>query len=205
MRARTKQAVGRESFSLASCGRGSRWRRPLLFLLLGALLGTWFTPQLGAAEVSKELRIKAAFLYNFTKFVEWPAGRFESEEAPLLIGVLGADAFRGVLEETVRGRSVDGRPVQVVRLTGAAELGRVHMVFIGEGAEDCRVAFAQAPEASVLTVGECDGPEGGGAAINFRTVGDKIRFEINIAAAEARGMKLSAHLQKLATAVYRKP
>lgn len=182
-----------------------RWPRCVLLALAGVFPMLVPAPSALAREVSKEYRIKAAFLYNFTKFVEWPPERFPSADAPVLIGVLGGNPFERVLEETVRGKTVNGRPVRIVPLDDARKLGGVHVVFLADRARSCSGEFAQAPTASVLTVGECDDDEDCGAVINFRTVGDKVRFEINITAAEARGLKLSAHLQKLATSVHRKP
>ncbi len=180
------------------------WRWLWVGLLGVCSLGVGGSIALAApGDISKEYRIKAAFLYNFTKFVEWPAGRFSSDEAPVLIGVLGRNPFGTVLEETVEGRTVNGRPVRVVLLDSAQRLAEVHVVFMAEGSPSCREEFAKAPDAGVLTVGECEEDAACGAVINFLTVGDKVRFEISIPAAEARGLKLSAHLQKLAMTVHR--
>jgi hypothetical protein len=191
------------SLRLSRSGRG-RWRRPRRFLMLGAMLAMMLAPQVWSREASKEDRIKAAFLYNFTKFVEWPAERFPEEDTAVTIGVLGDALFANVLEETVRGRMVNGRPVEVVRLEEARQMDGVHVVFLAGSEKRCGVEFSKMPVAGVLTVGECAHAMPCGAVIHFRIVGDKVRFEIDVAAAEERTLKVSAHLQKLAMKVHRK-
>ena len=152
--------------------------------------------------VSKEYQLKAAFLYNFTKFVEWSPSSFGAPDSPVVIGVLGSDPFGDELQNVVRGRKVNGREISVKRLQTTAGAKGVHLLFITAG-EDALLADIQAGlrGASVLTVGESEAFGRSGGVIIFVIEGDKVRFDINIAAAEQAAVKISAQLQKLARSV----
>jgi hypothetical protein len=157
-----------------------------------------------AAAPAREYEIKAAFLYNFTKFVDWPAQSFANADTPIVIGVLGDSPCVQALERLVKDRKVNGRPIVVRRIASAAEAKVTQMLFVGSAQEEqfagMEPAIASLP---VLTVGESPGFATLGGAIDFVPQGDNIRFEINIGVAERAGLKISAQLQKLATAVRR--
>lgn len=173
-------------------------RRVLLILLLGVLsLGGHSL--LAADSVPKEYQLKAAFLYNFTKFVVW-APRAVDKDAALVIGVLGVNPFGDELEKIVSSRSVGGRRIEVRFLSSAAEARAVHMLFIPAG-EERRVAgeMDALHAASVLTVGETSRFADMGGIITFSMEADKIRFEINREVAAYAGLKISPQLLKLAT------
>jgi hypothetical protein len=188
------------------------WRRPgyapllwRLAALAGALLLRSAAVAAGASTVSKEYQVKAAFLYNFTKFVEWPADRFADAASPIVIGVLGKNPFGDELEKIVTGRMVNGRSIAVVQLQTAAEAQPVHAVFIAEGEESLMGKQGGAlTGAGVLLVGESERFLALGGIVSFSNADDKVRFEINVAAAEQGGLKISAQLQKLAAMVRRK-
>jgi hypothetical protein len=157
------------------------------------------------AEVTKEYQIKAAFLYNFTKFVEWPSGRFANDTAPIVIGVFGDDPFGGELEKVVRDRKVNGRCISIVTLRSLSEAGAVHVLFVPAGDAKRFVAAADpAMFTGVLTVGESEPFAAAPGMVRFTTANDKVRFEINADVADRAGLKISAQLQKLATVVRRK-
>jgi len=175
----------------------ARWSCWLVLLALGAV------PL--HAEVAKEYQLKAAFLYNFTKFVEWSPGRFADETSPIVIGVFGANPFGSELEAAVAGRTVNRRPITVRMLANADEARSVHVVFVDTtGEAGLEELLAAAREAGVLTVGESPQFAARGGIINFTIEGDRVRFEINQAAGERAGLRISAQLLKLATAVRRK-
>jgi hypothetical protein len=171
-------------------------------LFLGALL--WHNQPVAAAEpaVPKEYQIKAAFLYNFTKFVEWPAEKFQDATSPVVIGVFGKNPFGSELELAVKGRKVNGRDIVVKQIETPAEAKTVHVLFAGA---DESPRYAQLEDAlkegSVLGVGESEAFVRSGGTILFVLEGDKVRFEININSAERAGLKISAQLQKLAKAI----
>ena len=181
-------------------------------MVLHALALMWAAPSnAGAADAAaaapaREYEIKAAFLYNFTKFVDWPARTFASADAPIVIGVLGDSPCVPALERLIKDRKVNGRTIVVRRIASAAEAKVTQLLFVGSAQEAQFAGLEPAIESlPVLTVGESPGFETLGGAIDFVPQGDKIRFEINIDAAEHAGLKISAQLQKLATVVHRSP
>ncbi len=157
-------------------------------------------PRILAAEAapSREYQIKAAFLLNFTQFVAWPAGAFASDDAPLVIGVLGDDPFGPALEETVRGERVRTHPIVVKRSRRAADLADCQLVFVcrserSRTAEILRILGGR----PALTVSETDDFAKRGGIINFYLEGRKVRFEINAEAAQREGLKISSQLLSL--------
>jgi hypothetical protein len=144
-----------------------------------------------AAEVPLEYQVKAAFLFNFLKFVDWP---LPAEGGPWVIGVLGKDPFMDSLEDMVRGKTVNGRPVVVRHYP---RLTDVH---------DCHVLFVPRPEFKrggnfllpmALTVGESAGFLEAGGVLNFILSDQKVHFEANAQAAKAAGLHVSAQLLQL--------
>ena len=161
---------------------------------------------LGAAAVEPlesprptEYEVKAAFLYNFAKFVEWPQAAFDRLRAPLALCIFGADPFGGELDLAVRRKTAQGRPVVVRRLAGLGELAPCHVLFVGSAE---RERFAEVLDAvagkSVLTVGEDDDFARAGGMISFVVRGTRVRFSIDVGAAERVGLRLSSRLLDLA-------
>jgi len=149
-----------------------------------------------------EYRIKAAFLYHFVQFVEWPPRAFANSGSPLVIGIVGEDRFAGALDAAMRGKAVNGHSLVIRHPTRPAELKNCHVLFVGES-EKRRVSeiIAAAGGAPVLTVGECDRFLQSGGMINFVIEGGaekNVRFEINNDAARPAGLKISSRLLALA-------
>jgi hypothetical protein len=190
----------------ASVGRRSlvlRWQRWAL------CAGCWLASLLvGLAQdtVSKEYQIKAAYLYNFAKFVEWPPQSFTNQLAPLVIGVFDPNPFGSELQTIAVSHQINGRAIVIKPVANAAQAAGVHLLFIG-ATEDDRVAatLVALNGTGVLTVGESDRFAAAGGIIRFVRSDDKVRFQINAAAAEHQGLKISAQLLKLATATHREP
>jgi hypothetical protein len=158
------------------------------------------------AGPTREYEIKAAFLYNFTKFIEWPAHSFADAGAPIVIGVLGDSPCTEALERLVKDRKVNGRTIVVKRIASGEEAKATHVLFVGSAQEAQFAGLQPTIELlPILTVGESAGFPILGGAIEFVPQGDKVRFEINIDVAEHAGLKISAQLQKLATVVRRSP
>ncbi len=155
------------------------------------------------SAVPREYQLKAAFLYNFTKFVEWPSSSFSSSSSPIVIGVLGENRFGSELEKIVQDRKFNNRRYQVRVFRTAEEAKAAHLLFIGES-DPARLAeiFRGLGHASVLTVGESKRFAQAGGVITFTQEGDKLRFEINLPAAEQAGLKINAQLQKLARSAH---
>jgi hypothetical protein len=185
--------------------RAPRLRR-VSRVLLAALVSMTLGVIRSSAEITKEYEIKAAFLYNFSKFIEWPAQRFAAETDPIVIGVLGRNPFDGEFEKIIRGRQANGRNVVVRIMTSTDEARSAHLVFVTAGEEDRFAAMsAKLREAAVVTVGESDRFATLGGTIIFVRDGDKVRFIINLVSAEAARTRISSQLLKLASEVRRKP
>ena len=160
-----------------------------------------------AAEgtVSREYQVKAAFLYNFTKFVEWPAQHFATEDRPVMIAVLGHNPFGEELEQITRGRRVNGREITIAFIDTPAAAAAADLVFVCAGEESRFEAMNTAlRQAQVLTIGESPRFADAGGIITFLREADKVHFVINLESAERAGLKISAQLLKLATEVQRK-
>jgi hypothetical protein len=166
----------------------------------------WVLPGWSAEPINREYQLKAAFLYNFTKFVDWPTNRLIKKDEPLIIGVLGDNPFGNELAKAVEGRTQNGHAFLVTNLTAASEMPGVHLLFVPRGQEAVlREQGAALLAAGVLTVGESEAAAKLGEAITFSTEADKIRFEINLDAAEQNGFKVSSKLLQLAKVVRTKP
>ncbi len=195
---------------MAASGRRPGARGPAvgIIALVIALCG-WVSalPARGADSLAaKEHQVKAAFVYNFAKFVEWPAGSFPNSSSPLVIGVIGKSPISAALEAAVMDRKINGRAM-IVKCVDTVEAAReTHLLFVA-ASEDKRMddLLPALAGASVLTVGESAAFVRAGGMINFILEGDKCRFDINMDPAEKAGLKVSAQLQKLAKTVRRKP
>jgi hypothetical protein len=175
-------------------------RRLLAAVLLlaagGAALGQAVEP------APRDSAVKAAFLYKFGSFVDWPPGAFRGPEDPLVIGVLADDAVAADLEQIVSGRRIEGRPVKVrsFRENDPAP-ARVHVLLVGPMRITKLRELLAAVAGPVLVVTQQEGALAAGSVINFVPDGARVRFSVSLAAAEARGLHLSARLLAVAQAV----
>jgi hypothetical protein len=140
-----------------------------------------------------EIEIKAGFLYNFTKFVEWPAEAFADARAPVVLGVAGVNPFGNLLTSAAAGKSVNGRPVVVKQFAEEENPGACQILFISSS-EKKRTAqiLEKLKGTSVLTVGEGEDFTRAGGMIAFVIENDKVRLVINLAPALASRIKISA-------------
>ena len=149
-----------------------------------------------------ERKVKAAFVYKFAGYVEWPESTFAAPDTPITIGVIGDDPLAAELAQVVSGRTVEGRPLAVKRLGESDGFTGLQILFVGS-AERARLgALARAgPMQPMLIVTEFDGALNLGSAINFLISGGRVRFEIALDNAEKRSLKLSSRLLSVAHAV----
>ena len=149
-----------------------------------------------------EYQVKAAFLYHFTKYMEWPPGAFASAGPGIVLGVLGVDPFQGAVEDVIRDRTVEGRPLSWKRFEDPPRPGECHVLFIGS-AEQARLnkALDRLKTLPILTVGESEAFGRAGGIAWFRLEGNKLRFAINLDAARRAGLKISSRLLGVATVV----
>ncbi len=158
-------------------------------------------PVLGQDEALVEYKVKAAFLYNFAKFVEWPDKAFSSSEGTFRLCVLGDDPFGPALK-SLEGKLVRGRALRVIRCADILEAEKSHMVFIARSEQDrLTEILSRLKDRSVLTVSDLTGFAKQGGCIGFIDAGKKLRFEINPEATKEADLKVSSQLMKLAKIV----
>jgi hypothetical protein len=167
-------------------------------LALAALLSAAPTPaQEGGASL--EYAVKAAFLLNFAKFVEWPADSPQGRSGVVTIGILGRDPFGPVLHRTIQGRTVGGRPIELRRYPTLADLEPCHVLFIADAdKERLPPIFERLKGQPVLTVGESKAFIRRGGVIGLVVDDNRARFEVNLRVAQGLGLTLSSRLLAMA-------
>jgi hypothetical protein len=183
-----------------SMNRHSPWRR-WLWLAAGILAGFLHLSHdaTAAPARSPEYQVKAAFLFNFAQFIEWPTNALPQPQTPLIIGILGPDPFDTALDEIVRGEAVKGHPLIVQRYRELEDVGACHILFINEtDATKLERIFARLNGRNILTVGDAEAFTQRGGMIRFFTEQNKIRLEINVAATQKAGLTISSRLLRLA-------
>ncbi len=158
-------------------------------------------PDAAKASVSREYRIKAAYLYNFAKFTVWPAAAFADAKAPLRLCVLGDDPFDGALD-ALEGRTVKKRPIVARRLESTDSPEKCHILFVS-ASEHGRLGtiLESLSGMPVLAVGDTPRFARSGGIIRLETVDNRVRFEINLGAAQNAKLKLDSRLLRLARIV----
>jgi hypothetical protein len=151
-----------------------------------------------------EYAVKAAYLFNFTKFVEWPDGTFDSTTSPIIIGVLGEDPFGGDLDRTIAGKSVNGLSIRIKRF-GVFDENRIfqfqkcQILFISYSEKDNIKGILEAMQGTnVLTVSEIEKFPLLGGMVLFDQEGERITLAINIEAAQKEKLKISSRLLQVA-------
>jgi len=158
----------------------------------------WVLPNGALSAAISEYRIKAAFLYNFAKFVDWPSDDTGQEKKEFKIGILGDDPFGSEIE-VIDNKQVRGMPLKILRADSLNELGGCQIIFLSAGVQDeLKAIIEQMQDRPVLTVGDTKGFAHQGVIINLIKADNRIRFEINTAAADRAGLKISSHLLRLA-------
>jgi hypothetical protein len=186
---------------VGSPGFQSRARRRALLLLLALLLAV---PALLGAQTAAEYDVKAAFLYNFTKFVDWPPEAFPDPNS-LRICVLGEDPF-GKSLQAVTDEQVGGHRLIVTRTESFARPAGCQVLFISRSErERLPQILAAVKDSPVLTVGDTNGFAERGVIINFVLEGSKVRFEINTKSADRAGIRISSKLLQLAKRIVSNP
>ena len=156
------------------------------------------------SQTPRELqyRVKAAFLYSFAEFVTWPTNAFPTADSPIIIGVFGTDPFGPILDDTVRGKVIDGRPIVLKRFQEIDQVKRCqrwHMLFISKS-EHARLSkvFAELRGRNILTVGESEQFAAQGGMIQFFEQENRVRFTINLTASKLASLSISSKLLRVA-------
>lgn len=192
---------------LTICPPQTVLRRPIksgIALLVLLAIGAFCTvPILHAAqETELEYQVKAAYLYNFAKFVEWPDAKFQSPQTPLIIGVIGDDPFGVTLDQVVQGKTINGREVIIRRFTVGEDFKQCHLLFISRSMKNSvKGILDQLKGQNVLTVSEIDKFALRGGCINFFIANENVRFQINLSATERAGLRVSSKLLNVAKVV----
>jgi hypothetical protein len=153
-------------------------------------------------EAVSEYQVKAAFLYNFTKFVEWPNSSFAATNAAFVIGIVGNDPFGGTLDEVVKSGQAHGRLLQVKRLKSGDRIGDCQILFVSRSETGNIESFLQdLGQQPVLTVGDAEGDAARGLMINLIVVKGSVKMEINRQRAEQSHLQISSKLLGLAKIV----
>jgi hypothetical protein len=170
---------------------------PARGVVLGVLLATT-----GWGQAADEYRVKAAFLFNFAKFVDWPEPAFKSAADPIVICIVGKNPFGAELEQTVNGQTAQGKPFQVRQIVDLELMGACHILFVSSSERKrLPVIFHAIKTLGVLTVGESDNFTAEGGIVNFRIEDGTIRIQINVDAAAQHQIHISSKLLSLAEIV----
>lgn len=168
---------------------------PALFVLLAG--------QAGAVETSsaKEYQLKAVFLFNFARFVSWPEAAFARPTDPFVIGVVGVDPFGAALDETVRGETIEGHPLEVRRYQTAG-IAECHILFVSSSENPRLEAILdRLANRPILTVSDLENAARRGVMIRFIQENKRIRFRINVDATKRAGLIISSKLLRTAEIV----
>jgi hypothetical protein len=164
------------------------------------LLGVAILPAAAQAVAAGEYEVKAAFLFNFAKFVEWPSDAFDSPSQPLTICVLGKNPFGSALNEVIAGNTLHGHPFSTRLIAEIRESEDCHILFFpASESKSTRPMLGQVRNPCALTVGEVENFLPGGGMVNFVIQGSRVRFEINPAAVGRSNLRVSSKLLSLAT------
>jgi hypothetical protein len=189
-----------------SHGTSPGWHRSAA-LALAALLSFSCAPlDTARAEPSGEYQLKAAFLFNFAKFIDWPPASFASAQSPFVVCILGPDPFGHTIDEVLKGKTIEDRPVAIERLKNFSQVRQCHMVFVSQSESFHLADIIEALHGScVLLVGEADGFAEAGGTIQFALEDNHVRFLINPDAAARAGLRVSSKLLSLARVVHDSP
>lgn len=167
---------------------------PCLFVFVAAA-GFSAKPQTKAEEYN----LKAAFLYNFTRYIEWDGYTSNSE---FVIGIVGTSDIQEALKDIADSKSVDGKKIIIRKFNSPDEIGNCHILFISRNTPyTLTELFVNIPDKGTLVVSEKENFAEQGAAINFIIVNESLKFEMNINTLNSAGLKVSSQLLKLAVLV----
>jgi hypothetical protein len=166
-------------------------------IILGALMSVG-----SSAQVADEYKVKAAFLYNFPKFVEWPSQSFKGPSDPIVIGVLGRNPFHDALADALAAKTINGRPFQVREISDASQAAGCQMLFVAASErKHITELLKENAITGVLTIGETANFAQEGGVVNFKIEDGTVRLQINLQAARRQQLHISAKLLSLAEIV----
>lgn len=180
----------------------ARVLRALGRLLVCAVAGACLTTRGAAQGSSNEAEVKAAFVYNFLKFVDWPPHALARSDQPISIAIVGEGAVADAVESLLEGKNVGMHPLVVVRVKAGDPLPDVHAVFVtGADKDKAHRTLGNKGTAAILTIGDDDQFATRGGIIGLYVEDRRVRFEVNTGAADATGLRVSSRLLALARLV----
>jgi hypothetical protein len=180
-------------------------RHVSIWLDLLFLLGIGLTAY-AEGSAFDEYQVKAAFLYNFAKFVEWPPGTFANASDPIGICIVGQNPFGSMLDEMVKGKKIGDRAFAVRRLRDTQQASKCQILFMGDAeSKGIRASLETLKGADILTVGETDDFTAAGGIIGFKLEGTRVRIQIALETAERTRLRISSKLLGLAEIMKRQP
>jgi YfiR/HmsC-like len=175
--------------------------RMFLIVWIGVAFGI-AAPARGQLSGTGEYDVKAAFLFHFAQFVEWPPDSFKDANSPLMYCTVGDDPFHGALDQTLNGKTIGTRPLRVAHFKQSRETRGCQILFLGAGEmKRLGTGIASVSGNGILLVGETEHFVQEGGVIGFSLEQNKVRFEINLEAAGKAKLKISAKLLMLARTV----
>jgi YfiR/HmsC-like len=191
--------VGREPAAAIPAAR----RLLCLFLVLLSGSAGFALPARGQADAATGYEVKAAFLFNFAKFIEWSPAAFATPQSPFVICVLGPDPFGNVLDDTLQGKTIGDRVFTVQRIKDGPDARHCQMVFVSSSESAHLIEIVESTRgAHVLLAGETAGFAASGGTIEFTLEDNHVHFTINTDAANRSGLKFSSKLLALAKIVH---
>ena len=189
--------------------RWSSWWR-LYHIAAIITIASWvvFAVPLSQAQqpIASEFRVKAAYLYNFGKFVEWPENNVPEQDQSFKICVLGTDPFGPTLDAALASGSIGGKSVAAKRISKPQDVDSCRILFISSSEEGhLKEVLTALDKASVLTVSDIPRFSQRGGMIGFILDGNRVRFDVNLASAQSARLTLSSELLKVATNVRKDP
>jgi len=162
-----------------------------------------FAPLFLSAQVStSEYQVKAAFLFNFTQFVEWPESSFSNSQIPAVIGILGKDPFGNYLQDMIAGEAINHHPLLIKHFSSVEEVANCHIVFINiSDKKTLQAIIDKLKGKTILTVSDASRFSKLGGMIQLSTRDDKVTIEINLNAIKAENLVVSSKLLKLSQIV----
>jgi hypothetical protein len=189
-------------------GRVPANRSVLAWVMALVIVGILFGGSGLFAQKSKpqEYEVKATYLYNFARFVEWPSSSAAAKSDSFAICVLGQDPFGPALDAIVTGESIDGKAVLAKRVSKPQDAVSCRVLYISSSEESrLKEVLAALDKSGVLTVSDIPQFSQRGGMIEFTLQGNNVRFEVNLAIAENTGLTLSSELLKVAITVRKHP
>jgi hypothetical protein len=179
-----------------------RARQTMIILAIFVCAHIVAAPNARAQDALSEYQVKAAYLFNFLKFVEWPDDAFADSLAPIVIGVVGEDPFGSALPQVTIGKTVQGRDLVIRKYHSGEDVRGAHILFISPSEKKrLPMILSSLHGSSVLTVADTDGFLDAGGMIQFLNENDRVRFAINVDATSRARLKMSSKLLSLAKVV----